>query len=212
MNKNKYIQWLDSEQDRYIKFEVATGKEVSVKTTKGPYKNLDIVEKRPKKTKTTAPTSKRGSRNYLNNRDLLAEVIKSKEEGQMTKKLAHMLTLLCARYGKRANFASYTYNEDMQAYAMLMLVKTWNSFDPEKSNNPFAFFTQCIKNSFIQYLNQEKRHRVIRDEIMVNEGLNPSYSYQIDHENENGNNPSLYEDRDQFATKSSLVESENDET
>ena len=93
-----------------------------------------------------------------------------------------MLQTLCARYGRRANFANYTYNEDMQAYAMLMLVRTWNSFDPNKSKNPFAFFTQCVKNSFIQFLNSEKRHRTLRDELLVEQGLDPSYSYQLDHE------------------------------
>jgi DNA-directed RNA polymerase specialized sigma subunit len=122
-------------------------------------------------------------RNYLNNKDLLAEIIKSKKEGQMSDKLARMLQMLCARYGSRGNFANYTYNEDMQAYAMYMLVRTWSSFNPEKSNNPFAFFTQCVKNSFIQYLNQEKRQRVVRDELLVDSGYNPSYNYQIDHEN-----------------------------
>ena len=72
----------------------------------------------------------------------------------------------------------------MQAYAMMMLCRTWSAFKPEKSKNPFAFFTQCVKNSFIQYLNSEKRHRTIRDELMVNEGLNPSYTYQLEHEAE----------------------------
>ncbi len=71
-----------------------------------------------------------------------------------------------------------TYNDDMQGYAMLMLVRTWRSFDPKKSNNPFAFFTQCIKNSFIQYLNQEKRQRVIRDELLVDQGMTPSFNFQ----------------------------------
>lgn len=118
--------------------------------------------------------------NYLNNKDLMAEVIKSKEQGKMTNKLAHMLQTLAARYGKKGNFANYSYNEDMQAYAMLMLVRTWSSFDPEKSSNPFAFFTQCIKNSFIQFLNQEKRQRDIRDAQLVDNGLSPSYSYQIE--------------------------------
>ena len=100
----------------------------------------------------------------------------------MSDKLARMLQMLCARYGRRGQFANYTYNEDMQAYAMMMLVRTWNSFNPEKSKNPFAFFTQCVKNSFIQYLNSEKRHRTIRDELMVDRGLNPSYTYQLEHE------------------------------
>ena len=100
----------------------------------------------------------------------------------MTDKLAHMLTMLCARYGRKGNFANYTYNEDMQAYAMMMLVRTWNSFKPEKSNNPFAFFTQCIKNSFIQFLNQERRQRDIRDVLLVDNGLTPSYTYQMEQE------------------------------
>lgn len=140
----------------------------------------------PKKKKevvadTPAPPKPKKKVNYLNNKDMLAEVLKSKERGQMTDKLAHMLQTLAARYGRKGNFANYTYNEDMQAYAMLMLVKTWNSFNPEKSSNPFAFFTQCIKNSFIQYLNQEKRQRDIRDAQLVDKGLSPSYTYQMEH-------------------------------
>lgn len=122
---------------------------------------------------------KRKSNNYLNNKDLLAEVIKSKEEGEMSKKLAHMLTLLCARYAKKPNYANYSYNEDMQAYAMLSLVKTWYKFNPEKSDNPFAFYTQCIYHSFIQYLNLEKKQRDIRDMTLIEQGKNPSYTYQM---------------------------------
>ena len=116
--------------------------------------------------------------NYLNNKDLLAEHAKSVVQDKMTPKLAHMLQTLCARYGKRGQYAAYTYNDDMQAYAMLMLVKTWRSFNCEKSTNAFAFFTQCIKNSFIQFLNQEKRQRNIRDELLVKSGMNPSYNYK----------------------------------
>jgi len=118
---------------------------------------------------------------YLNNKDLLAQVVLSKTRGKMTNDLAKMLTLLTSRYAKKGNFANYTYNDDMQSYAMLMLVKTWNSFDPAKSSNPFAFFTQCIKNSFIQYLNYEKRQRDIRDEVLVDSGLSPSYNYQYEY-------------------------------
>jgi len=98
-----------------------------------------------------------------------------------------MLQLLTLRYGKKGNFSGYTYNDDMQSYAMLMLVKTWNSFDPAKSSNPFAFFTQCIKNSFIQYLNYEKRQRDIRDEVLVDKGMSPSFGYQYDLEEKQAN-------------------------
>jgi DNA-directed RNA polymerase specialized sigma subunit len=136
--------------------------------------------KNNKKKATPAKKTPR-KKNYLNNKDLLAQVMLSKEQDKMTDELAKMLQMLCARYASRAQFANYTYNEDMQAYAMMMLVRTWRSFNPEKSNNPFAFFTQCIKNSFIQMLNQEKRQRNVRDELLVDKGMNPSYTYQLEH-------------------------------
>lgn len=130
----------------------------------------------------TAKSTKKRKVNYLNNKDFLAEVIKSKEQSRMTDKLARMLQLLTARYAKKSNFANYTYNDDMQGYAMLMLVRTWHSFDPKKSLNPFAFFTQCIKNSFIQYLNQERRQRDIRDIALINQGMSPSFTFQLEKE------------------------------
>lgn len=85
-------------------------------------------------------------------------------------------TFVCRRNGE-IYITGNTYNSDMQAYAMMMLVRTWNSFDVNKSNNPFAFFTQCIKHSFIQYLNREKRQRIVRDLLLVDQGLNPSFGF-----------------------------------
>ena len=152
-------------------------------TTESPKKAP--VKKAPAKkaaAKKTPVVRKKRVTNYLNNKDLLAEVIKSKDQDKMTDKLAHMLQTLTARYGKKGNWANYTYNDDMQGWAMLQLVKTWRSFKPEKSNNPFAFFTQCIKHSFIQFLNQEKKQRDVRDVLLVDNGLSPSHTFQLEHE------------------------------
>jgi DNA-directed RNA polymerase specialized sigma24 family protein len=136
--------------------------------------------------------------NYLSNKDLLIEVKKSRENGEMTPKLANMLTLLCNRYSKRANFINYPYNDDMQSYAMLMLVRTWRSFDPEKGSNPFAFFTQCIKHSFIQYLNQEKRQRNIKDQMLVDLGMTPSFNFGMDDDGRRVNNSGSYDDEQDY--------------
>ena len=121
--------------------------------------------------------------NYIRNKDLLAEVIACKEKGEMSDKLARMLQLLTAKYGRSAQFGGYTFNEDMQAYAMMMLCKTWVGFNPEKSDNAFAYYTQSIKNSFKQFLNREKVQRVVRDELLVDKGLNPSFTYMAEHSN-----------------------------
>lgn len=126
-------------------------------------------------------TTKKRKINYLSNERLLVEVIASKEQGRMNDGLARMLQLLTAKYAEKSNWVNYTFNNDMQSYAMLMLVRTWNSFDPEKSSNPFAFFTQCIKHSFIQFLKQEKRQRDIRDAQLVEMGLSPSYTCQMEY-------------------------------
>lgn len=193
------VQWFNKETNQYVKFERATGRVLAEKVTAGPYKNIHLAKRRPhirvpvekaeikkvttKKTRTKAPPKPKKPKkiNYLNNKDLMIQVMLSKGQSQMTDRLAHMLQTLALRYGRKGNFANYTYNEDMQAYAMMMLVRTWNSFNPEKSQNPFAFFTQCIKNSFIQFLNQEKRQRDIRDSKLVDQGLDPSYNYQEAH-------------------------------
>ncbi len=140
-----------------------------------------MTDKPTKTAKTVAPKKKR-KKKYLNNADLLVQLAASNEQGRMNELLAHMLQTLTARYASQGNFAGYSYVEDMKAYAMYMICRTWHRFDKNKSNNPFAFFTQCIKHSFYQFLNKEKRQRVIRDELLVYSGMNPSNTYISDYE------------------------------
>lgn len=114
---------------------------------------------------------------YVNNKLLLEEFHICKENGRMSNRMASMLMLICSRYARKACYINYTYNTDMQSFALLNLVKSWKSFNPAKSSNPFAYFTSCVTNSFRQFLNQEKNHRRIRDALLVNNGLDPSFAY-----------------------------------
>jgi hypothetical protein len=123
------------------------------------------------------PIKAKRVKNYINNADLLIQLAISNEKGQMTNELVKMFQTLCDRYGAKGNFGGYSYLDDMKAYAMYMLVRTWRAFKCEKSQNPFAFFTQCVKHSFIQCLNKERNERDIRDQLLVDAGLNPSYSF-----------------------------------
>ena len=116
-------------------------------------------------------------KNYINNKDMLAEVIKSKQQGEMTDKFARMIMLLVKRYSGQGSYSGYTYVEDMESYALFIVCKAWNSFDPEKYDNPFAYFTQTIKRAFWQYMHQEENHRDIRDAMLVKEGELPSHSF-----------------------------------
>ena len=125
-----------------------------------------------------AKPKRKKKKKYLNNADLLAEVIKSQEQGKMNDKLAHMLQMLCDGFARKPSYVNYTYLDDMKAYAMLMLVKTWHKFNPEKSKNPFSFYTQCIYHSFIQFLHSERKQRDIRDVMLVENGMNPSFTFE----------------------------------
>lgn len=145
--------------------------------------------------------TKRAPRNYLSNYNLLEQIAISKSKNKMSNELVNMLTLLCDRYATRGNFASYTYLEDMKMNALVNLCKTWSTFDADRSSNPFAYYTQTIKNSFIQYLKIEKKQRTIRDKLLVDYGASPSHTYVIESSMEDNHivDPALlYIRRDNF--------------
>ena len=102
-----------------------------------------------------------------------------KDHGTMTNKLAHMFIKLCERYATRSNWRGYTYNEEMRGQALLQLSQIGLQFDESKSQNPFAYYTAAITNSFTRVLNIEKKMQNIRDDILEQNGLNPSYTRQF---------------------------------
>lgn len=102
----------------------------------------------------------------------------SKDHGTMTNKLAHMFMKLCERYATRSNWRGYTYNDEMRSQALLQLSQIGLQFDESKSQNPFAYYTAAITNSFTRVLNIEKRNQNLRDDILEMNGLTPSYTRQ----------------------------------
>ena len=108
-----------------------------------------------------------------------------KTHGQMTNKLAHMFIKLCERYATRSNWRGYTYNDEMRSQALLQLSQIGLQFDESKSQNPFAYYTAAITNSFTRVLNIEKRNQAIRDDILEMNNYNPSYTRQNEWSNEN---------------------------
>jgi hypothetical protein len=102
----------------------------------------------------------------------------SKDHGTMTPKLAHMFIKLCERYATRSNWRGYTYNDEMRSQALLQLSQIGLQFDESKSQNPFAYYTAAITNSFTRVLNIEKRNQNIRDDILEMNNYNPSYTRQ----------------------------------
>ena len=100
----------------------------------------------------------------------------NKDHGQITNTLARMYIKLCERYATRGNVRGYTYNDEMRGQAILQLTQIGLQFDESKSDNPFAYFTAAVTNSFVRIINIEKRNQVIRDDLLEINGMNPSYS------------------------------------
>jgi hypothetical protein len=105
-----------------------------------------------------------------------------KDHGQITDTLARMYIKLCERYATRGNVRGYTYNEEMKGQAILQLTQIGLQFDESKSDNPFAYFTAAVTNSFVRVINIEKKMQNIRDDILEMNGMNPSYTRMINAE------------------------------
>ena len=102
----------------------------------------------------------------------------NKEHGRMTNNLARMFIKLCERYATRGNVRGYTYNDEMRGQAILQLTQIGLQFDESKSDNPFAYYTAAVTNSFVRIINIEKRNQNIRDDILEINGMNPSWTRQ----------------------------------
>jgi DNA-directed RNA polymerase specialized sigma24 family protein len=72
------------------------------------------------------------------------------------------------RLAYRPNFINYTYRDDMVADGLENAIMCINNFDPEKSSNPFAYFTQVIWFAFIRRIHKEKKQTYVRHKVLEN--------------------------------------------
>lgn len=108
----------------------------------------------------------------------------STTHGSITNELGKMFMKLVERYSQRGNWRGYTYVDEMRGQALVQLSQIGLQFNEAKSDNPFAYYTATVNNSFTRVLNLEKRNQTIRDDILIEQGHLPSYGRQIEHENE----------------------------
>ena len=162
------------------------------------YEHIPIDPERTRKPKDTdesyTKTSFKPFKHYIKIDGALREVCRSHwkngfenghfcvDGGKISNRLASMFMLLVERYSRRGNWRNYTYRDEMCGLALLQLSQIGLQFDESKSDNPFAFYTTAIKNSFVRTLNTEKKNQNIRDDLLIIAGANPSYTRQIDNE------------------------------
>lgn len=97
---------------------------------------------------------KRGDKNYVNNKEFLAEMIKSREQDELTYEAYLMMRAIAERLILKFTYPCEEDKEDCISGAVMDCVLFWRKFDPERSQNPFAYFTQVCKNGFAKTWSQ----------------------------------------------------------
>jgi hypothetical protein len=117
--------------------------------------------------------------NYINNKTLYGAMIHHKNEvkeandkrveaPQVPKYIGESILLICNNLAKKPNFSGYTYKTDMISDAIMDCVAAVDNFDPERTNNPFAYFTQIAWNAFIRRIQKEKKQTYIKHKNFEN--------------------------------------------
>ena len=102
--------------------------------------------------------------------------------GRTTNELGKMYMTLVNKLSHKPNFSGYTYLDDMKgaAYLKLCLVGLTFTEGRQQFDNPFAYYTRIVINSFKNTLNKEKKHRDIRDDLLEDAGQLPSMTRQLE--------------------------------
>jgi hypothetical protein len=111
---------------------------------------------------------------YVNNKDFLESLIKYKERLQANPNvkipdyLGICIMQICNKLSTKPNFSGYTFRDEMIADGIENCITAINGFNPEKSQNPFAYFTQIAWNAFIRRIQKEKKEIYIKHKNMQN--------------------------------------------
>ena len=124
---------------------------------------------------------KKKEEGYLSNNEMFKEVIKCQLDDQISDKLGRMFMIMSRRIATKPNFSGYSYKEEMIGNGVVACCGALHKFDPDKSTNTFAYYTSIIHNAFIQILNKEKKQQDIRDALLVNQNMTPSFGYAERH-------------------------------
>jgi DNA-directed RNA polymerase specialized sigma subunit len=102
---------------------------------------------------------------YLNNANLLNELINFKKSGKYSENLGGMFLQVATNLSNKANFIGYTWKDEMISEAVLTCIKYSKNFNPEKSNNAFAYITQICYNAFRNYIKKQNKHSIMKQQL-----------------------------------------------
>ena len=152
------------------------------------------------------------SEHYVNNKELLEALIvyrekvaiaKEKElpKPRITNYLGSCFLKIATHLSYKPNFVNYMFRDDMISDGIENCVQYIHNFDPEKSRNPFAYFTQIIHYAFLRRIQKEKKQLDIKTKIIERSGFDEVMS--VDDSSLAGNSSDYNTIKDNIVYKSS---------
>ena len=149
---------------------------------------------------TAVMTKRKRSEHYVNNKEFLAALIKYREDKEIAeiqgkpkppipRYIGECFLKIANHLSFKPNFVNYMFKEDMISAGIENCVQYIHNFNPEKSQNPFAYFTQIIHYAFIRRIQREKRQLDIKNKILERSGYSEVFT---DDNNIDGGNYSDY--------------------
>ena len=127
------------------------------------------------------------SEHYVNNKELLHALIvyknkvkeaqeNEKPKPRITNYLGECFLKIATHLSYKPNFVNYMFREDMISDGIENCVQYINNFDPNKSTNPFAYFTQIIHYAFLRRIQKEKKQMDIKNKILEKTGYDQVFN------------------------------------
>lgn len=132
--------------------------------------------------------------NYVNNQDFLAAVLEHKqavadaenageEKPGVTDYIGDCILKIATHLSHKPNFINYSYRDEMISDGVENCILYFHNFNPEKSRNPFAYFTQIIYYAFLRRIEKEHKQADIKDKLITEM---PCELYDVDPGQGNG--------------------------
>ena len=127
--------------------------------------------------------AKKQKRNhYVDNKQLLAAMIvykdevknaleKETERPRVPNYIGECIMKIAQHLSYKPNFINYTYKDEMISDGIENCLLYIDNFNPEKSSNPFAYFTQIIYYAFIRRIQKEKKQTYVKYKSLENQEL-----------------------------------------
>lgn len=143
--------------------------------------------------------------NYIDNKTFYEAIKKYKDtvkaataEGKpkpiLPNYLGECILLIANRLATKPNFINYSYKDEMIADGIENCIMYIDNFDPDKSTNPFAYFTQIIYFAFLRRIQKEKKHLYIKHQVFKQSAISDElYELQDGDDFDGGATGSLYD-------------------